>query len=349
MKLIYVVLCIITINSTFVFAQHNVQIKGFGHIETELEYYDETNDFDMSWALGEQSLFVTGTMGKKFSYLGEMTLNYSTHGTYRFNIERTRLKFNYYGNHSAIIGKFHTPVNYWNDVYFHARLFFPTSDRPIMFSKWVPVHTYGARMQGQNLGKYNFGYDLLLGGGLTSEDVYNIFDENSITAAVHIKPIDGMRIGGSFYYTHIADNSATLHHHHDVEPQYSGAMDYHLASFSFARFEKPLEILNEFSTLITRTDTLGTAVSYSNFIYVGYNIKNKFTPYVLADFLQSANNNLRNGPLNQLKLGVGYKHEFTPTLNLKIQYERYTNIPDLSDNPGTNFNELTIQFSYAIY
>ena len=122
-----------------------------------------------------EKLLETSMSNDDFSFLGEITLNYSGHGNYRLNLERLRLKYNYYKNHSLIIGKFHTPVNYWNDVYFHARLFFPTIDRPLMFSKWIPVHTFGMRLQGQNIGKNNFGYDLLVGSGMGSEDIYKVF------------------------------------------------------------------------------------------------------------------------------------------------------------------------------
>ena len=158
----------------------SVRINAYGHTNFESVFSDTTYS---NFSLGEQELFINGKFNDDFSFLGEITLNYSGHGNYRLNIERLRLKYNYYKNHSLIIGKFHTPVNYWNDVYFHARLFFPTIDRPLMFSKWIPVHTFGMRLQGQNIGKYNFGYDLLFGSGMGSEDVYNVFNETSITAA----------------------------------------------------------------------------------------------------------------------------------------------------------------------
>lgn len=114
-----------------------------------------------------------------------------------------QLKFDYFKNHSLVVGKMHTPVNYWNDVYHHGRFFFPTVDRPIAFSYLVPVHTLGLRLQGQNLGKIKFGYDLVAGNGISSTDFADSGVNTSAMAGVHIKPIDNFRFGISYYYDFI--------------------------------------------------------------------------------------------------------------------------------------------------
>ena len=350
MKINYLFLLTLIYSSTGLLAQSNFNVKGFGSIEHELEYHVDDEEFEFGWELGEQSLFVTGDMGNKFSFLGEFAINSSTsmHGSgFETSIRRARVKYNYVGNHSLIVGQMHTPVNYWNDVYYHARIFYPTADRPLAFTYFLPIHSLGIRAQGQNLGELNFGYDIQTGNSLTGHG-----DNASIIGAFHIKPTDGMRIGASYYYNHITDNSAVHHMHqesHLMTSEYAGSLDYQLISFSFARFEKKLEILDEFTTALTRTDTLGMAQSYSNYLYVGYNIKERFTPFITCDFLQSADNDLRNGAFNQLKYGVGYKHEFTPILNIKLQLEHYTSIGHMPMHAFSDHYEFTIQLSYAIY
>ena len=52
--------------------------------------------------------------------------------TSRSALERARLKYEYREWLSVIVGKMHKPVNYWNDVYHHGRLFFPVIDRPAL-------------------------------------------------------------------------------------------------------------------------------------------------------------------------------------------------------------------------
>tara|TARA_B110000285_G_scaffold84761_1_gene97233 strand:- start:483 stop:1511 length:1029 start_codon:yes stop_codon:yes gene_type:complete len=342
MKFNYLFLLTLIYSSAGLFAQGNFNVKGFGSVEHGVEYYDNVEELEFNWQLGEQSLFVTGDMGDKFSFLGEFSLGKGSHNhDIKANIHRVRIKYNYVGNHSLIIGQMHTPVNYWNDVYYHARIFFPTVDRPLAFSHFIPVHSIGIRAQGQNLGKLNFGYDIQTTNSLTGDG-----DNPAVLGAFHIKPTDGMRIGASYYYSYIADNSSPGSGM--MSSMYAGSLDYQLVSFSFARFEKKLEILNEFTTALSRTDSLGMAQNYSNYLYIGYNIKELHTPYLLCDILKSSDNDLRNGAINKVKFGIGYKYQFTPLLNVKCQLERYTANPNWS-NPAINHYEFTFQLSYAIY
>lgn len=346
MKFNYLFLLTLICCSSGLLAQGNFDVKGFGSVEHDIEYYDNVEELEFDWQLGEQSLFITGDMGGKFSFLGEFSLDQGSSHNIEANIHRVRIKYNYVGNHSLIIGQVHTPVNYWNDVFYHARIFFPTTDRPLAFSYFMPVHSIGLRAQGQNLGKLNFGYDIQTTNSLTDDG-----NNPAVLGAFHIKPADGMRIGASYYYSYIAQNNTMQHMKHGsgmMGSMYAGSLDYQLINFSFARFEQKLEILNEFSAALSRTDSLGAAQNYSNYLYVGYNIKELHTPYLLCDILKSANNDLRNGAINKVKFGIGYKYQFTPLLNMKCQLERHTANPDWS-NPAANYYEFTIQLSYAIY
>ena len=343
------VLLVIIFLSTGIFGQKvTTTINAYGHLDFVAVH--ENDSLHSNFKLGEQEVFINAKFNKYFSFLGEMTMNFSGHGMYRFNIERLRLKYNYYENHSFIMGKFHTPVNYWNDVYFHARLFFPTIDRPMMFSKWIPVHTFGVRLQGQNLGKHNFGYDLLVGGGMSSEDMSNILSDISVTAAVHWKPIDGMRLGISFYNTSMDDASSMAAHSHggndpDI-PVYDGPIDFQLINSSVAYFGERWEILNEFSYNRTKTDTLGVANNLSNYTYCGYRVKEKNIPFVAYDILYAGDNDLHTHHFDRMKFILGYKYELSNSLNFKAQLEYYRNIhQSTSSNQKLDFK---IQISYGL-
>ena len=333
-----------------VFSQllNSTRLQAFGHVDFETAIYQDTATTD--FRLGEQELFINGKFTDELSFLGEITLNYSGHGNYRLNLERIRLKYNYYKNHSLLIGKFHTPVNYWNDVYFHSRLFFPTIDRPTMFKYWIPVHTTGLRLQGQNIGKYNFGYDLLWGGGMSSEDVFEYFNENSITAAVHWKPIDGMRVGIAGYMTSMADASNMAAHSHGdmhMENPYDGPLDFQMMNASFAYFGDKWEVLNEFSYNNTYTDTLGNAHNFSNYLYLGRRFKEKNVIYASNDIVMAANNDLHTYEMTFFKYAIGYKYEYSPQLNLKAQVEYYDNQMGHHD-ANENKLEIKVQLSYGL-
>ena len=327
---------------------NSTRLQAFGHTDFETVITDDTIASEFS--LGEQELFINGKFNNEFSFLGEITLNQSSHGSYRVNLERLRLKYNYFKNNSILLGKYHTPVNYWNDVYFHARLFFPTIDRPSMFKYWIPVHTTGLRFQGQNIGKYNFGYDVLFGGGMSSEDVFELFNENSVTAAVHWKPIDGMRVGISGYMTSMSDASNMAAHSHGdmhMENPYDGPLDFRMMNASFAYFGDKWEVLNEFSYNNTNTDTLGQAHNFSNYLYLGRRMNEKNVLFASNDILVVDQNDLHSYERTLFKYAIGYKFEYSTQLNLKAQIEYYDNQLGHHDAKENKF-EIKVQLSYGL-
>lgn len=169
-KLLFIALLIST---TFGFSQEisNVQFKMYGHVQYNLDNIGKTNN--SYFAEGEQDFFVTADLADKVSFLSESILKYDAMTSTKFSpsIERAQVKWDYYGNNSLIMGKFHTPLNTWNDEYHHGRIFYPTIDRPTAFGSIVPLHTLGLDIRGQYLGRLNFGYDLVVGNGISSTDV----------------------------------------------------------------------------------------------------------------------------------------------------------------------------------
>ncbi len=332
-------------------------VNGYGHMNYNLlSDLNSSNDPTKSYfELGEHDLFVNTYFKERISFLGEFVVKYTKGSptTFSASIERARLKFDYYKNHSVLLGKLHTPANYWNDVYHHGRVFFPTIDRPISFSYIVPLHNLGVQFQGQNLGKLNFGYDVAIGNGISSSDA---FDENltpATTIAFHIKPIDNMRIGASYFYDHLSDASISgIHTGHTMAPghvhgtTYKGALNFHLASTSFAYFGDKLEFLNEFAFNPTQTDTLGLAQNISNFTYVGYRLKEKHVPYLIADFLKIDKNDLYTYHYDIMKLSLGYRYEFNELINVKAQVGYARNLFSEAHSDINNV-EFKVQFAYG--
>src|SRR6476660_2761938 len=197
--------CFIFLTATFSFSQtlgQNTEIRGF--VDVTAGYNKK-----VSFGFGEQDLFITSAINDRISFLGETVFKYdSTENTdFAISVERVIITYNLYGNHNAVAGKIHTPLNYWNDSYHHGRVFFPTVDRPLLFSqRIIPLHTTGVGLEGRDLGKLKFGYNLFVGNGLGSAEVQDNDKDKSITAAFHIKPADRLRIGLSYYYDAIADS-----------------------------------------------------------------------------------------------------------------------------------------------
>ena len=349
----------------------NTQVQMFGHVTANIE--QENSESYSDFSLGEHDFFVQSRITSRFSFLSETVvapLNASGHGStdYKVSIERARLKYQHREWLSVIVGKMHTPVNYWNDVYHHGRLFFPTIDRPRSFGSVVPIHTLGLRLQGQNIGALNFGYDLLIGNGMSANDVSDGTVQKSLTAAVHIKPEDQTRISISAYRDLIAANSVGAHAGHSSkfhymmgEPNwYPVDLDYELYCFSIYRKKGKWETLLETTRnrsglsdtndpeLVSGLDSLGTSSNHTLYWFAGHKIGKRGQLYALFDLTDFEERDLHIRSNQLLKLGLGWKQEFSPLVNMQIQAERYTGKEGF-EIPKDDKWELKVRVAYCLY
>lgn len=341
-----------------------VNFKYFGHLQIDAELVEKLNQkgtfSHASYAhVGEQDLFVTAQISKRISFLGETVVRPDAKSSSFFipSIERAQLKFDYYRNHSFLIGKFHSPVNYWNDTYHHGRLFFPVIDRPIMFTYLIPLHTMGVRLQGQNLGALRFGYDVVLGNGISSTDSKDVDMNKSLTLAAHIKPRDGLRIGASYYHDLIIGNFSGVHsghvgmNHTTSASRYKGNIRYELFSLSTAWFGSRFELLHELTVNKSRSDSLGTAGNWSSFLYAGYRLNN-LVPFVVLDYIDVSGKDLHINTLVSSRMAMGARYEFNPFCNIKVLVERLASeqwipLPGHNHPVTPDVYELKIQFAYG--
>lgn len=102
-----------------------VQLNVYGAVDFTANR--PTGRYNTFFTLGEQDFFVTARINDRVSFLGESVIRFDskTGTSFGSSIERAQLKYDYSnnGNHSLVVGKMHSPVNYWNDVYHHGRIF----------------------------------------------------------------------------------------------------------------------------------------------------------------------------------------------------------------------------------
>jgi hypothetical protein len=317
--------------------ERKLQFNGFGHVEGILEDNDGKNAF---FSVGEHDFFFNSTLSDRISFLGEFVVRFNKQSGTAFlpSIERSLIRYNYHGNHNMIFGKIHSPVNYWNDSYHHGRLFFPTIERPLAFTYIIPLHTLGLQLQGQNLGKLNFGYDIVVGNGINSLDAGNRGVHLSFTGAMHIKPFENFRIGTSYFFestqAHLPgphSGHATNYSHYDG-PEYEGPMDVNNISLSVSYFGNKWELLNEAGLNLTSTDSLGQANNFTNFTYIGYRVNDKCIPYIAGDVIRVALNDLYVHHFDLLKFIVGFRYEVHYLLSLKAQVEHIRSLHSHEDH-----------------
>ena len=300
---------------SFYSSAQNTQIRGF------IDQITTLTDEKISFGLGEQDLFITSDLNDRFSFLGESVFKFDKESPTFFDvsIERAIIKYNYYGNHNIVFGKVHTPVNYWNDTYHHGKVFYPTIWRPLMFVEHiVPLHTEGIGLKGDDLlGNLHFGYDLMIGNGLGSTDALDNDKYKSVTAAIHIKPVTGLRIGASYYSDHI---SAGAQVDHMLQSQYD--VDEKLYSGTLAYFGPAFEFLSEGTLANNHTDTLGTSQTIAYYVYGGVKFLKKFTAYGRYDQLKFQNNEIYFHNNDQTSIVGGIRYQINYLAVVKIEFER---------------------------
>jgi hypothetical protein len=295
-----------------------------------------------SFAFGEQDLFITSELTDKISFLGETVFKFDSESNTSFNIsvERVIIRYNLKGNHYLVIGKHHTPLNYWNDTYHHGRVFFPNIFRPLLFQDFmIPLHTTGIGFQGINLTSLNFGYDLMVGNGIGSGDLEDNDKFKSLTASVHIKPAEGLRIGVSYYHDVI---SAGVSNHHSSHHE-SGALTQNLTqqiySGSISYFKDKIEFLTEGSFINNHTDSLNSQNSYGFYAHAGYRLFQKIVPYVRYDNVNYADNDIWFDSDSRQSFIGGIRYEFSYLAVLKAEYQ-------LTDvKKGADSDVITLQFA----
>ncbi|MES1214854.1 MAG: hypothetical protein ABUT20_04990 [Bacteroidota bacterium] len=271
----------------------------------------------VSFGFGEQDLFITSELHDRLSFLGESVFKYTPSSPTEFSvsIERVVIKYNIAGNHNLLIGKHHTPLNYWNDTYHHGRVFFPTIDRPLLFAaNIIPLHTTGISLQGHDLGKLKFGYDFMLGNGLGSGEVQDNDKYKSVTAAIHIKPVEFLRLGLSYYHDVISKGADV----HDNIVNWKVNQNLYTGSVSY--FGKKFEVLTEGTLGINKTDTTGSRQTLASYIYAGYRVSKKITPYVRLDNLKYQEGEIYYHKDNITSFVAGIRYSINYLAVVKLEY-----------------------------
>ena len=290
------------------------QIRGFADVLTGIQNGKTT------FSLGEQDLFITSELSDRFSFLGESVFKYNAASGTKFavSVERIVIKYNIAGNHNLLVGKHHTPINYWNDTYHHGRVLFPTIYRPLLFdANIIPLHTTGVSFQGHNLGDVKFGYDLMVGNGIGSSDILDNDKRKSVTAAMHIKPAEGFRFGLSWYNDVIAKGATA----HEVVQRWEVKQNLYSGSASY--FGQKFEILTEGTIGFNNTDTTGKKQTIAWYLYGGYKITDKIVPYIRFDQLHFQEGEVFYHKDNATSIvgGIRFNINYLTAVKLEYQYQ----------------------------
>lgn len=331
-------------------------INLFTHFEYDSSDAADAADRTLEW--GETALFITGNLTGKLSFLGEFTYTAPKYSSEQFSAHRYRLRYEFDRDNAVSFGKMHTPVNYWNDNFHHGRIFFPTINRPMSFSRFIPIHEVGVRFTGLSPIGTGVGYDVVLGTGQSEGDDAFGHGVQSYTVNFNWAPWSNSRAVVSYYYDTILeyeDNPFHSGHSHGgdnhmgmggdgmhMDPLDSGSdidIPYELLSFSLHHEDEDWRTLTEISA--NRTD--GGDWNHAVYQYAGYHITDVFTVYALYDYVDVDASEIHFRSGTERRVGLGLEWFVTDATSLKFEVRAEQN------QQGANADEDVIeaQLSFA--
>jgi hypothetical protein len=148
----------------------------------------------------------------------------------------------------------------------------------------------------------------------------------SVTLAVHIKPRDGMRLGGSYYHDAISKGSVV--HNHSGGPTLTALtrinQDILTGSIFYndSIFSKKFELLAESSMVSNRSDSLGLQRAVASYAYLGLRITDKIIPYVRYDDIRFMNKKEVYFMSDNTQSFIGgLRYELSYLAVLKLEYQ----------------------------
>ncbi len=199
----------------------SLKIVGFGDIDFSSTHRPEGA---RGFSEGQLVLHMASALSPHVAFFGEVSFTpRSDAGTgsppapgFNAEVERMILSYDRSDRLKLSLGRYHTPVNYWNTAFHHGQWLQTTITRPEMIQfggRFLPVHFVGGLLEGGvPAGGWNLNYQLGAGNGRASVisragDAGDSNDKRAWLGNVFVKPDRpyGLQFGGSFY-----DDTVTL-------------------------------------------------------------------------------------------------------------------------------------------
>jgi hypothetical protein len=167
--------------------------------------------------IGQLTLQYTSALAPRVLVFSEVTYSPSReagteagHAGYNLEVERLIARYDQSDQLKVSLGRYHTPINWWNTAFHHGLWLQTTIARPEMIrfgGQFLPVHFVGGLLEGALPARgLNLNYSLGLGNGRSSVisrggDAGDANGALAWLAGLFLKPdrLYGLQIGGSIY------------------------------------------------------------------------------------------------------------------------------------------------------
>ena len=183
----------------------------FNFFATDEEGLDSSSGFDE----GQFVLHFVSSLTERIHYFAEVSLT-GRDDEFKSEVERTILKFEFSDRYKVSLGRFHTPINWWNTAFHHGQWLQTTVSRPEMTKfggEFIPVHFVGGFVEGAiPSGAAGLYYEAGVGNG-RSENIARAGDDGDVNnnrawlVRLTSKPdkLYGLQAGAAFHRDKISE------------------------------------------------------------------------------------------------------------------------------------------------
>jgi hypothetical protein len=302
------------------------------HGFTNVDYgqTDDTTD-PGGFQLGQFVLHMSSALGKKVSFFGETSFTAKS-TEFRVEVERLILRYDVNDRLKISMGRYHTPINYWNTAFHHGLWLQTSIARPSMIpfgGTFEPVHFVGLLAEGTlTSAASGIGYNVGVGNGRgavisRAGDAGDVNKNRAWLAKVFARPaaIYGVEFGGAIY-------------HDSISAPGKPELRERISSAYVALARETPEIIAEFAN-VNHRDRL-TGMEYNNYAFyvqAAYRFPQapRFKPYYRFEKLDQAQGEPVLGLEDVRTSLAGLRFELTTFAALKAEY-RHSTLPDKTIN-----------------
>lgn len=189
-----------------------------GFIFGDAVYAATDADDEEAFQLGQIVGHMNATLTEHTVFFGEMSVSARNSG-YVVAMERAIIRYDFSDAIKVSVGRYHTPISYWNTEFHHGLWLQGSVARPeaVRFgSRYIPVHFVGAMAEGMITGT-PVNYAIGVGNGRAENiagagDGGDINGKRAFIASVFVRPasLSGLRIGGAAYLDRISDATGPI-------------------------------------------------------------------------------------------------------------------------------------------
>jgi hypothetical protein len=316
-----------------------IHLRGF----TDIDFAQTDNDASPDgFSLGQFAAHMSASLGEKVSFFGETSATAHS-DSFSVEVERAILRYDYNDRFKISVGRYHTPINYWNTAFHHGLWLQTTISRPDMIrggGTFQPVHFVGLLAEGTvGPSAAGLGYNLGVGNGRgavisRAGDAGDVNRNRAWLAKLYARPASlyGLEVGGAVYHDKIETGAP------------EGVPELITSAYAALTTETP-ELIAEFANVHHHDPASGLDFDTQSF-YVQLASRlgagSRWKPYARYEKAFGVEFEPVFGDMSGSTATAGIRFELTDTAALKAEYRHMRDVQET----GTNGVYLQTAFTF---